>query len=185
MHNNLPPAEWVRRQFGLPDPMPIAHRQPTTRPRKTFTEKERHVLAIRVVNLVKKGMKPYRALLQVGFPTCYHHAIGECIDGHGVITDFVFKLNNNPIPQNLGRTQVSFVRWYYGLTTKDKYDNTESEKLRMALWKVKLSGMTFEEIGNNVGLHKGTVHGFMKKRHLGMCKANRDCCFAWLETLKK
>ena len=188
MHNQLPAAEWVRRQFGLPEPVP---QQTVAKPRKPYkprnptkrSERRKHFAARRIVKAVKEGrLNCYRALINEGFPPYYQAAIRECIAGCGPITDAVKSGSLATIPESVGRGQACFVRWFYDLPKLRGQDHPDNAKLRLAF---KLTKLTACEIARGVEMHETTIGDFMSGRQPRMFDANRARCFAWLETLKK
>ena len=187
MHNQLPPAEWVRRQFGLPEPVP----QQTEPPRKQYkprrstprSERQKHLATCRIVKAVKEGRLTCRqALLKEGFPTYYQAAIRECIAGAGPITDAIKSGSLATIPESVGRGQACFVRWFYDLPKLRGQDHPDNAKLRLAF---KLTKLTACEIARAVEMHETTIGDFMSGRQPRMFDANRARCFAWLDGLKK
>jgi hypothetical protein len=184
MHTELPPAEWVRRQFGLPEPT----QQPEpTKPKKpraphVLTDAERHQMAVKAVELARGGLTSYAALKAVKLTPYYGAAIRECLAGCGPITDAVRSGDLRTIPANIGNGQASFVRWFYDLPKIRGQITPDNENLRAALI---ATGMNACAISREVGLHETTVRHFMTTRQSGMFRKNRERCWAWLETLKK
>ena len=186
MHNQLPPAEWVRRQFGLPDPV---KQQPSPQPKRRriksppTTDKKRHLAACRVVDAVKEGrLKCGPALLAEGFPTYYQAAIRECIAGCGPITDAVRCGSLAGIPDSVGRGQACFVRWFYDLPKLRGANHPDDARLRAAL---KMSKVPAVRIAEAVEMHETTIGDFMSGRQPRMFESNRARCWQWLKTLEK
>ena len=187
MHNQLPPASWVREKLGLPPLLPTVEKpEPTAYVKKSpdynRTPKTRYLSARKVVKLVKSGMTSRQALLSVNFPTYYTAAIRECIAGDGPITQAVRAGDIRAIPARIGNGQASFVRWYYRLPKIRGQKSPDNDKLRDAF---KTCGLNACQISREVGLHETTVGDFISGRQIGMFAKNRERCWEWVNTLNQ